>query len=74
MIVLEDENIHKASPIEETKLKLCSRTMDANVIIRAINEACSRDALSINYIVAIFTNWKNEGVTTIESLDTFLSE
>lgn len=63
-----NQNIHPITPLEMEKLDDWLQEMPEEVVIEAIKEAVSANVRKWSYINGILTNWKNEGITTLEGV------
>jgi DnaD/phage-associated family protein len=41
------------------------------MIVKAMNIACSNNKRRLSYVVGILKNWKNESILTLEELDSY---
>ncbi|MCX7951042.1 MAG: DnaD domain protein [Clostridiales bacterium] len=67
-----NSNIHNITPIEFEKLSSWLEDMEAEVIIKAIEEAVTNNKRSMNYINKILNNWFNQGLKTKVDVEEYL--
>lgn len=63
-----NQNIHPITPLEMEKLGDWLQELPEEVVVEAIKEAVSANVRKWAYINGILTNWKNEGIATIEGV------
>ena len=63
-----NQNVHPITPIEFEKLNDWLNEFPEEVVIEAIKEAVTANVRKWSYINGILTNWKNEGITTLEGV------